>query len=181
MIKRVLYILISSLAVSLYSCGDDKRNVKNDEKKIDVAAIDTSLEKANRYMLLQEFEWIDDYVERHKLIVNQTGTGLRYQILKEGDGDLIKRGDIVTLEYEVDLITGDRVYSSKEDGNKTFVVGRGGVESGIEEAILKLRNNSVAVLILPSHLAHGLLGDGERIPPKSPIVYYVKVIDVKNK
>ena len=99
----------------------------------------------------------------------------------EGDGDLIERGDIVTLEYEVDLITGDRVYSSKEDGNKTFVVGRGGVESGLEEAILKLRNNSVAVLILPSHLAHGLLGDGERIPPKSPIVYYVKVIDVKNK
>ena len=56
-------------------------------------------------------------------------------------------------------------------------MGIGGVESGLEEAILKLRKNSVAVLILPSHLAHGLLGDSNRIPPKAALVYKIKVID----
>ena len=70
--------------------------------------------------------------------VVQTGTGLRYQIHEDGDGVLIKEGDIVTLEYEIGLLNGDMIYSSENDGVKTFMVGRGGVESGLEEAILKM-------------------------------------------
>ena len=95
---------------------------------------------------------------------------------------LIKKGDIVSLEYELGLLNGDLIYSSKKDGIKTFLVGRGGVESGLEEGIWKLRKNSVAILILPAHLAHGLLGDGNKIPARATLVYKVKVIDkiVKN-
>ena len=60
-----------------------------------------------------------------------------------------------------------------------LIVGRGGVESGLEEAVLKLRKNSSAILILPPHLAHGLIGDGNKIPPKAILVYKIKVIDIK--
>jgi FKBP-type peptidyl-prolyl cis-trans isomerase len=49
----------------------------------------------------------------------------------------------------------------------------------LEEAVLKLKNNSEAILILPSHLAHGLLGDGNKITPKAILVYKIKVIDIK--
>ena len=75
------------------------------------------------------------------------------------------------------MLNGDLIYSSKKDGNKTFLVGRGGVESGLEEAILKLCKNSVATLILPAHLAHGLIGDGNKVPPRATLVYRLKVID----
>ena len=109
--------------------------------------------------------------------VIQTGTGLRYQIVSQGDGDLIREGNVVTLEYEVRLLNGDLIYSSQNDGRKTFLVGRGGVESGLEEAILKLRKNSTAILILPAHLAHGLIGDGNKVPPRATLVYRLKVVD----
>lgn len=164
--------------VLLFSCNDNKSEVKNTDNQIVTKDnINESLEKANRYLLIQEAELIYDYIERHDMEVVETGTGLRYQIIKEGDGELIKEGNVITMEYEVRLLNGNLVYSSKTDGLKTFVVGRGGVEGGLEEAVLKLRKNSVAVLILPAHLAHGLIGDGNKVPPRSALVYKLKIID----
>ena len=161
------------------SCNNKTERERQDSgiQSVDKKEIAESLEKANRYMLIQEAEMIDDYIERHNLNVLQTGTGLRYQIVNQGDGELIKKGDIVSLEYELRLLSGDLIYSSKTDGIKTFLVGRGGVESGLEEAILKLRKNSVAVLILPAHLSYGLLGDGNKIPARSTLIYRLKVVD----
>lgn len=156
-------------------------NVKNrkDNPVIDEKHLELSLEEMNRKMLQYESELIDNYVEKNNLNVIKTGTGLRYQLVEEGDGDLIKKGDIVTLQYELRLLSGELLYSSDNDGNKTFLVSRGGVESGLEEAVLKLRRNSEAILILPPHLAYGLIGDGNRIPSKAILVYSIKVIDIK--
>lgn len=156
-------------------------NVKNrkDNPVIDEKQLELSLEEMNRKMLQYESELIDNYVEKNNLNVIKTGTGLRYQLVEEGDGDLIKKGDIVTLQYELRLLSGELLYSSDNEGNKTFLVSRGGVESGLEEAVLKFRMNSEAILILPPHLAHGLIGDGNRIPPKAILVYSIKVVDIK--
>lgn len=136
-----------------------------------------SLEKANRYLVLKEKEDIENYIDRHHLNVEKIGTGLYYSIVKQGGTLPIKRGNLVSMEYEVRFLNGDVVYSSKEMGPKTFVVGRGGVENGLEEAIVHLHTNDVAVVIISSNMAHGLLGDGDKIPPKTPIVYYLKVIE----
>lgn len=180
---NIFFISICTcLILTLFACETEAidNNVKSTQVD-DKEELKSSIEKANRYMLLQEAELINDYIKRHNLDVQETGTGLRYQILKNGSGEYIKRGEVVELEYETRLLTGDLLYSSKNMGNKTFVVGKGGVESGLEEAVLKLRKGDVAVVILPSHLAHGMLGDGNRIPPKAAIVYKIKVVDNQYK
>lgn len=160
----------------MLSCDDKKQN-KQVAHAITQKQVEDYLEQNNRDFLNYEANKINEYVESHELNVIQTGTGLRYQIHDKGDGVLIKEGDIVTLEYEISLLNGDLIYSSENDGVKTFIVGRGGVESGLEEAILKLSKNSVATLIIPVHLAHGLIGDGNRIPARATLVYNLKVID----
>ena len=164
--------------VFLFLSCDNVKN-KKDNPVIDEKQLELSLEEMNRKMLQYESELIDNYVEKNNLNVIKTGTGLRYQLVEEGDGDLIKKGDIVTLQYELRLLSGELLYSSDNEGNKTFLVSRGGVESGLEEAVLKFRMNSEAILILPPHLAHGLIGDGNRIPPKAILVYSIKVVDIK--
>ncbi len=177
MIRTLNIIILLFLIFVSLSCEDKIKPDQVVRQVVKQDNIDEALESVNRYMLIQEAELIEDYIERHDLNVIQTGTGLRYQIHDCGDGILINEGDIVTLEYEVRLLNGDLLYSSKNDGNKTFLVGRGGVESGLEEAILKLCKNSVATLILPAHLAHGLVGDGNKVPPRAVLVYRLKVVD----
>jgi FKBP-type peptidyl-prolyl cis-trans isomerase len=175
--KIRLIAIYMIIALLFFSCDNVKN--KKENQHIDDKQLELSLEEMNRKMLQYESELIDNYIEKNNLKVIKTGTGLRYQIFNEGDGDLIKKGDVVTLEYELSLLSGELLYSSENDGNKVFLVSRGGVETGLEEAVLKLKNNSEAILILPSHLAHGLLGDRNKVPPKAIIVYKIKVIDIK--
>lgn len=183
MINRVYIYIVDLLLscfilLSLASCNDDttSRTVSGNtsDRK-------SSLEKVNKYIVRQESEYIEDYVERRGLDMIRTGTGLRYCVLRHGDTVSINKGDIVTLEYRVRLLTGDVVYSSKEDGPKVFQVGKGGVESGLEEVMLLLHVNDVAEVIIPSHLAFGLLGDGHKIPPKATLIYNLKVVEKLSK
>lgn len=178
MLKKIIKILFAIAVVCiiplLMACNNDEESQK---PHVDRKQQKESLEKANRYLFLKEKEDIEDYIARHEINVVETGTGLRYRIIKQGDSELIKHGNIVVFEYEVRLLNGKLLYSSKEDGMKTVKVGRGGVETGLEEALLLLHKGDVAEIIIPSHLAHGLIGDGNRIPPRQPIVYKVKIIE----
>ena len=172
---NILSIIV--FIVMLFSCSNSSNNEKS--KQAEKESVNESLIEINKDLLMQESNMIDEYVKKNNLEVVRTGTGLRYQIFENGEGDYINKGDFVTLKYDIRLLNGELLYSSDNDGHKTFMVGRGGVESGLEEAILKLKKNSVSILIIPSHLAHGLIGDGNRIPPKAVLVYKLKVVDVK--
>lgn len=171
-----LILAIVGLQLAICSCSNESEQTHNLDLT-DKKQTKELLEKANKYMVSQEKEMINDYIEKRNLNMVETGTGLRYCIVNQGDGELIKKGNIVALDYEVRLLNGDLLYSSEDNGRKVFVVGHGGVESGLEEAVLCLHKGDEAEIIIPSHLAHGLLGDGDKIPPKSTIVYKVKVIE----
>jgi FKBP-type peptidyl-prolyl cis-trans isomerase len=100
---------------------------------------------------------------------------------ENGKGDKIVKGQIVTLNYKISLLDGTVCYSSSNDGQKVFQVGKGGVESGLEEGILMLRKGSKATFIMPPHLAHGLVGDDDRIPSRAILKYEVEVVNVDEK
>ena len=172
--RPVFKYMILSVLLALFSCGGQPekpmQTVTKDEMK-------SSMEKANRYLMNEEEEDIANYIQRHGLEMTKTGTGLRYQIMKQGNGTLIERGQKVTMEYELHSIAGDLIYSSDNDGVKSFVVGEGTVESGLEEAVTYLHRGDVAKVIIPFHLAYGLHGDDNRIPEYATLVYTMKITD----
>ena len=110
--------------------------------------------------------------------MNETKTGLRYMVYENGHGPLAKKDNIVRLNYSVKLLTGELCYSSMKLGPKEFRVGKGGVENGLEEAILFLKKGDRAKIIIPSHLAFGLLGDGNKIPQRSTIIYEIEITNI---
>ena len=167
------YLIIMVLLV-LFSCGEKKPKQTMPVTKSEMRS---SMEKANRYLVNEEEEEIENYVRRHELTPVKTGTGLGYQILKQGSGQKIEKGEEVTLEYELHSIAGDLIYSSENDGLKSFVVGQGQVEAGLEEAMSYLHRGDVAELIIPFHLAYGLHGDDDRIPEYATLVYTIKIIE----
>ena len=171
----LIYLRFIIPLVLLYSCGqpieqDKKTNSKN---------LEESLLKANRQLVKSEDQQINDFTNRYGWKMNETGTGLRYLVYRNGNGEKVVKGNIVKISYSVSLLNGEVCYSSEKTGNKVFTVGQGGVEAGLEEGILFLKKGDRAKIILPSHLAFGLVGDGDKIPAKATLVYDVELLEIK--
>lgn len=171
----LLTIAVFSFVAFFSACSDNAENQSG--KDLNWKQTKEKLEEANKNLVKEERGKIDDYIKNNANEFVETGTGLRYCIVNQGDSVLIKTGDIVTMEYETSLLNGELIYSSENDGLKVFQVGRGGVESGLEEAVLHLHRGDEAEIIIPAYLAHGLIGDGNKVPPRSIIVYKLKIID----
>lgn len=138
-----------------------------------------SLEKANRYLVNDEEEEIDNYVRRHQLEMVKTGTGLRYQIVETGKRKPVQPGKTVTLDYVLFDLAGDVVYNSETDGPMRFVVSRSEVPSGLDEAVRLLHEGDRAWAIVPSHLGYGLLGDQKSVSSKATLIYLLSVKSVE--
>src|SRR5689334_16570036 len=149
-------------------------------QKEDPAATDKRIRdqfvKANRQLAQKESDEMDNYARNHKMPFVKTSSGIRYFVYKpSAKGDSIRDSSSVTLDYKVMLLDGTLCYSSKESGKKTFVVGHEEIESGIHQGVQYLKKGDKALLLIPSPLAHGLLGDMDKIPPQMPILYDVEV------
>jgi FKBP-type peptidyl-prolyl cis-trans isomerase FkpA len=146
----------------------------------DAATLREALAETNKILLSSEDQEIRDFIDRYGWDeMQETGSGLRYWIYERGDGPRARSGHRVVIRYEIHLLTGDLVYSSQSDGPREFRIGRGGVESGLEEGILLMHEGDRAKFILPAHLAHGVPGDGVKIPKRAAIVYDVEILELK--
>jgi FKBP-type peptidyl-prolyl cis-trans isomerase len=167
------YILNLLLIVALFSSCKAKREryVASDRK-----TFSDNLVKANRGLVTNDHNLISNYVAENGWNMKKTETGLWYENIKEGTGRKAEVGLVVHLRYQVKLINGKECYNSDSLGIKSFKIGYGGVESGLEEGVLLMREGGMARFILPPYLAFGLLGDENKIPPRSIIIYNVEMV-----
>ncbi len=170
--------LILIFTIIFFSCDSVQEKSEEDNK---VKYSKKSLEKINQLLVEKDVEIIKNYIERREWDMEMTETGLWYMIYQEGSGDLIEENDFIIMNYKIWLMDGTLCYSSDSLGPKSFIVGKGGVESGLEEGLLLLKNGSRARFIMPPHLAHGLIGDNEKIPARATIIYDVEITDVKKR
>lgn len=169
------YLCIVLLVFTIASCN---KKGKDERKYVSPAETQENMIKANRVLVKKDRQRIAGTVERNGWDMAETETGMWFEVLSEGSGDSIVEGNKVSLNYTLSLLDGRECYSSDESGPKIFTVGRGGVESGLEQGILLCKANSKVRLILPPHLAHGLTGDGERIPARAILIYEIEVINL---
>jgi FKBP-type peptidyl-prolyl cis-trans isomerase len=174
LIPKVL-VLFSMMLIS--SCSGSQN--KHENGKSSDIPLDTFID-INRSLVSREQDTIKAYLDSLNLDMQTTGTGLWYIIDEPGEGQLIKSGQTVKIDYQIKLLDGTVCYTSEERGPREFLVGRGGVESGLEEGILLMKEGSRARFIMPPHLAHGLIGDDKEIPARAIILYDVLVTEVNN-
>lgn len=173
--KLISFIILLAFVILHTACNDDTDR-KSFQKKVNP---EESLIKTNRYLVKSERVDIDNYIRRHQWEMQETGSGLRYMIAEKGSGPKVEEGNLIEIKYSLWLINGDLVYSSIDSGPKSFIVGKGGVESGLEEGVLMLHEGDKARFIIPAHLAHGLLGDEKKIPPRTAIIYELELIKIR--
>lgn len=169
------YQIFLLICLSGFFSGCNSSSTK-ERKQPSAKSMEETLIQANRQAMRVEDQQIEQFIERYKWEMTETGSGLRYAIYHQGNGEKASPGKIAVLNYRVLLITGDEIYNSAIDGRKEFMIGKGGVESGLEEGILLLRVGDKAKFIIPSHLGFGLLGDQNLVPPKSTLIYDLELI-----
>ena len=139
-----------------------------------------NLQEANRIMAESEEIQIDDYVSRMGWKMRKTPTGLRYWIYELGEGRKTEKLTIVRFNSRVELINGFVCYDSKLEGYEEIQLGRSSAPGGLEEGLAMMRVGDKAKLILPSHMAFGLLGDQNKIPTKAILIYDIEILEVRN-
>ena len=135
--------------------------------------------KANQYMQQRHQDQIAAFVERLDWETEVTPTGLWIVVESLGDGRQIRENSRVSFSFESSLLDGSPCYKSGADNPKQITVGKGGVESGVEQGLKHLREGSEAILLIPPHLGHGNFGDRDRIPGNSVLIYRLKVLEVR--
>lgn len=171
-------LLVLLFGIFLFGCGQEaekEQEMSSSERR----ALQDSLLKENRRLARKEDRAIEDYIDRYGWDMERSGTGLRYMIEEEGNGKKARKGLLAKVDHRVELLTGELVYSSDSTGPKSFLIGKDDEVTGLHEGIQYMREGGEAVFIIPAHLAHGLLGDLERIPMHSALVYHIELLDLR--
>ena len=91
----------------------------------------------------------------------------------------IGQGDIVKVEYRLQLLNGEVIASYLGEKMKTIVVGHSDIEAGLTEALLLLHPGDCAKVLIPSYLGYGFSGDGIRVPSGASLLYDLHIVDVQ--
>jgi FKBP-type peptidyl-prolyl cis-trans isomerase len=119
----------------------------------------------------------DAFIKKKYPNAIRTSSGLMYIILKEGNGATPTSGALVEAHYTGRLLNGTKFDSSVDRGQSfMFVVGRGEVIKGWDEAFLSMKKGEKRILIIPPGLAYGDKGMGT-IPPNATLIFEVELID----
>jgi FKBP-type peptidyl-prolyl cis-trans isomerase len=173
-IINILLLVIFAFAYPSCKNKEEKRMTRRD-----VSEAKKKFEKINKILVNEDRFLIEGYIKRYRLDgIKETGTGLYYLVWGNSEGDSIRDGNVVEFSYKVTLLDGTLCYQSEPGKPKKFKVGVGGVESGLEQAVMIMKKGQKGKFILPPHLAHGLLGDVDKIPSRSIIVYDIEMLNV---
>ncbi len=123
---------------------------------------------------------IEAQIEKLASGFNKTESGLRYQILQQGEGKKAHKNDIVSVHYKGQLADGTVFDSSyKRNDPIEFTLGVGQVIAGWDEGIALLHVGEKARFVIPSALAYGSQGAGGVIPPNANLIFDVELVAIK--
>lgn len=107
----------------------------------------------------------------------QTATGLVVEHLAEGTGAAPTAANTVKVHYHGTLTDGT-VFDSSVDRGQPIEFPLGGVIAGWTEGLQLMKVGGKARLTIPSDLAYGDKGAGEKIPGGATLVFEVELLDI---
>ncbi len=173
-----IFSILFVVSLLFTACNNKPKIVKSDKE---IQKLQEPLVRVNRFLVDKDEALIKKYAERRNWDMTETETGLWYMIYEKGRGDSISDGDMVTIDYKLSLLDGTLCYNTDTLGPETVVIGSENMETGLNEGLLLMHQGDKARLIMPPHLAHGLLGDNNKIPSRSTIIFDLHVLFVKKK
>lgn len=191
---KISYALGLSIAHNLKNAGIEKLEINSFKQAVEdiFESKETSITTNEAQQILNEYfnnlqaaksgankKAGEDFLAANKIRseVTTLPSGLQYEILKKGEGKTPKLTDQVKCHYHGTLIDGTVFDSSVERGTPaTFGVNQ--VIPGWVEALQLMPVGSKWKLYIPSNLAYGERGAGEKIQPNSALIFDVEILDI---
>ena len=128
----------------------------------------------------KESKAIADYVKANGITAAPTESGLYILPQVDGEGDVAKWGDEVAVHYVLKNLKGEQLESSYDyERPMYFKIGGGQMISAIEEALMTMAPGAKVTLLTPSSLAFGEVDLGETLPPYSPLLIELELVEIQ--
>lgn len=109
--------------------------------------------------------------------ITVTASGLQYEVIKQGNGPKPTAESTVTVHYHGTTIDGEVFDSSTERGEPaTFPLN--GVIKGWTEGVQLMSVGSKYKFYIPSDLAYGTRGAGQKIGPNAALIFEVELLEI---
>ena len=108
-----------------------------------------------------------------------TDSGLKYEVITEGEGAQPQTGNRVFVHYVGTLEDGTKFDSSRDRGRPfDFTIGQGQVIKGWDEGVGMMKVGDRRKLIIPPELGYGARGAGGVIPPNATLIFDVELLRI---
>lgn len=104
-------------------------------------------------------------------------SGLQYKVEKMGEGDKPALEDRVKVHYTGKLLNGE-VFDSSVERGEPAVFGLRGVIKGWTEILQLMPVGSKWTVYIPSDLAYGERGGGDKIPGNSTLIFDIELLEI---
>lgn len=175
------FLLTAGLAafsmLALAACG-----TKTEKSQIDTAAVDEFMATNDQVTEPSKYAALFSDPSKKSAVATdstyaETASGLKYIILREGDGASPKETDMVTVQYEGELTDGTVFDSSYQRGEPAaFPLNR--VIPGWTEGLQLMKVNGKAVFFIPSAIGYGPNGAPPVIPPNADLIFTVELLEI---
>lgn len=111
---------------------------------------------------------------------HQTQGGVTYTDPRPGEGEPVRSGWTVVVHYSASLEDGSVFDSSHDRGvPEEFTLGQHTVIQGWEQGMLGMRVGGQRRMVVPPELAWGAEGLPDLVPPNSPVVLVVDLLEAR--
>lgn len=128
----------------------------------------------------KESQAIANYIKSNNITEQPTQSGLYILNREEGEGAVAQWGDEVAVHYVLRNLKDEPIESSYDYGRPmVFTVGGGEMIHAIDEALMTMAPGAKVTLLTPSELAFGEFDLGESLPPYSPLIIDLELVEIK--
>jgi len=105
---------------------------------------------------------------------------LRFDTLTEGDGEEVKSGATVTINYTGALASDGTIFDSSVGRGEPATFPLDNLIVGWQEGIPGMKVGETRRLFIPADKGYGEAGSGANIPPNSDLIFDIELLGVEN-
>jgi FKBP-type peptidyl-prolyl cis-trans isomerase len=122
-----------------------------------------------------------EYVQKNFPEAKKTNTGIRYIIMREGQGPMPKPGEKVAVLYILRLLDGTLIDKGEDRDNPfTFRIRREEVIEAWDQVLQLMKVGERRLVIVPSELAYGTRGQPPKIPRNATLIFEIDLLEIRN-